>query len=52
MSPREKYDELKEAYTIEYIEKIADHMVLYYSGIGQTELREFWVQVGDITFNK
>lgn len=47
MKPREKYTQLKEQYSDAYIAEIANTMTLYYAGIGQDELRQFWSQVGD-----
>lgn len=48
MSPQEKYEQLKIEYSNEYIEKVANTMTMHYTGIGQTQLREFWSQVEDI----
>jgi hypothetical protein len=47
MSPQEKFEELISKYGLDYVLKVANHMVLYYTGIGQDELRAFWIQVGD-----
>lgn len=48
MSPQEKFKQLKEEYSYSYIIDVANTMVLYYTGIGQNELRQFWEQVGEI----
>jgi hypothetical protein len=48
MSPKEKFKELIEEYTYPYVLKIIEHMTLYYKGIGQQQLRTFWLQVDDI----
>lgn len=48
MSPQEKFKQLNKEYIATYIVNIANTMVLYYVGIGQNELRQFWQEVEDI----
>lgn len=48
VSPREKYEQLSKDYSPEYISEVAENMTLHYTGIGNSELREFWSQVEDI----
>jgi hypothetical protein len=48
MSPHEKFEDLNKDYSTAYIVEVAQYMTLYYTGIGQRELRQFWSQVEDI----
>ena len=48
MSPKEKFEQLDKEYSYSYIVEVARNMTLYYTGIGQKELRQFWSEVEDI----
>lgn len=51
MSPQQKFEELRKDYSVETIIQVATTMILYYIGIGQNELQQFWREVGDIAKN-